>query len=194
MPFACVRRVSSFASILVALSAVCLAHADDDDETPRPRFAFGASFGYTRTLGDKSQLVQAPEHWPVGSTIGPGLELRVGVQANRWLGFDAELFGDTLLFFGQGRVAALVEVKPVERFAVSAGVGLGQIWEVNFASGFKTANHHVLLLRPDVIWPDYGHNALRLGLELQLGRTTGGSIDAGHTVLGARAVFSTEFH
>jgi hypothetical protein len=168
--------------------------ANAADETPRPRFSFGASFGYTRTVVDKASVGQTPEQWPIGTTMGPGLDVRGGVQLTPWLGIDAQLFGETLVFFGQGRAAVLLEVKPIERFAVSAGVGVGQIWEINFFTGFKTANHRMLLFRPDLILLGTSDYDTTVGIELQLGRTTGGTVDEGHTVFGGRMVFGMRIH
>ncbi len=179
----------ALAALLAASFASRAARAEEP--MPRLRFGFSGSIGYTRTVVDKLSLGQDERSIAIGTSFGPGLDVRVGVRLHEVLALDLQAFTETLaVMLGQGRVAALVDLAPVRSFSIAGGIGYGEVYSLNVLTGFETANYWVGILRPELHFPERTRDyEWTVGIEACLGESTGGTTGSGHQVFGGRLVF-----
>jgi hypothetical protein len=110
-----------------------------------------------------------------------GVYVRLGIEFNSWLGVEGELSGGTWLLGYSGRAALMVDVVPIERLTVAAGICEGANRTPDFGTalgGSSTAQGSVYtagLLRADYTFVTSGHEpsdarrGLTVGIVTELG-------------------------
>jgi hypothetical protein len=135
----------------------------DEPAPPRARAGMEGGLGFAR----------AGPTW-VG---GAGVALSGGLQATRWLGFEALVFGETgVVFYGRGHLAGLVTFT-IDRLTVGLGGGVGALYALNYGASASTASFGLGVLRLEIAFDrrsEGGHFAL--GAEGVLGSTFAGNV------------------
>ncbi len=108
---------------------------------------------------------------------GTGIGLSGGVQATRWLGFEALVFGETgIVFYGRGHLAGLVTFS-LDRLTLGIGGGVGALYALHYGVPASTASFGLGVVRLEVAFDrtrDGTHFAL--GAEGVLGSTFAGNV------------------
>lgn len=158
---------------------------------PALRGGFGASLGFVHPVGAAVVHVDGSETDVLSA--GVGLDLRGGVQLTEWLAFDLNAMAETIIVSGDVRVAALIEIAPVDVFAIAAGGGVGTLYMFNFLFPNIDASFAVGLLRAEGRLPNRDASgsisAFTFGGDVSLGRALGGDAAAGTLTVGGRAIF-----